>query len=645
MVVNICRITNNETVVFASAELVKYLSMIDPTLDFEQRLYKEYRPKEGTLWLLEGEEGLRLAPKVEDPSLDDAYAIRISGTTGYIAATNPVSVLIAAYAFLKTLGCKWIRPGKTGEIIPAKKLETLSTELSSKASYRFRGVASSISNQQSCCLDFIEWYPKVGFNNYYIEGYEPPYTSAERDRTDAFAFFEQLKLEARRRGLKRHAVGHGWTMLAAGFEDLSKYWVPDADLTEEQRSCFAMIGGRRQLYHQPDRAEGMLSGSQLCYSQKRLRDRMIDDIVKYIKKEDGIDYLHFWLADGVNNHCECEECVKMRPSDWYILTLNELDKRLTEEGITSRIVCLIYVDLLWLPAQMKLSNPDRFILMFAPITRTYDTTYAQAEKTHAEMKPYVRNKLEYPRTAAENCAYLKAWQEEQIKGDSFIFDYHLMWNQYKAPGYRNLSRVIHDDMKALRDIGLSGSISCDIARCQIPHNFLYQTMSSTLWNREVDYDAEERAFFEDNYGEDHGKAFEYLNAITEAFSVIYAYYDESVDSKPMERALAERTEKAVAEILPVILENLEKESLHPAVKLSWELLYAHTELVVPYAHAYTAKYQNDDETGRRYFEEYCAVCDKIGEKYPKFFDADYAKHSVDVFYNEITQNGANVLLV
>ena len=642
MTVSICRISNAEPVVFAAEELKKYLQQIDPELYVDIRAYQTYRPKEGTLWLLCGEECAALAPAVEDRRFDDAYAVKIKGVTGYLAGTNESSVLFSVYALLKKLGCKWIRPGKQGELIPQKQLTDLSADFAEKASYRFRGINYDDKTSEECASDFIDWMPKEGLNHYYVEGLVPArYFSHLGDIEDGEAVFQEVARQARRRGLKRHAVGHGWTMLAAGFEDLSKYFIPDASLTEQQRSCIALRGGKRTLY----RDDGFVMGTQLCYSQEKLRTRMIDEIVAYLKENPTVDYLHFWLADGVNNHCECEACAKMRPSDWYVMILNDLDKRLTQEKIDSRIVCLIYVDLLWPPEKFKVENPDRFILMFAPITRTYDTSYASAGTEAAEMKPYVRNQLEFPRSAAENSAYLKVWQEQQLRGDSFIFDYHLMWNQYKAPGYRNLSRVIYDDMVALQDLGLGGSVSCEIPVCQIPHDFPHRIMARTLWTREVDYDAEERAFFEENFGEDWEKAFTYLDEVTKAFKVIYDYYKPDVDSKNQEQELANATQMAIAKIRPVILSNMNKEDLHSAQRLSWELLSVHTEFVLEYARAYTAKYADDDEQGKQHLEAFNRICDRIGQKYPQYFGKGMAKFSVAYYYDEIRKDGPNVVLL
>jgi hypothetical protein len=54
-------------------------------------------------------------------------------------------------------------------------------------------------------------------------------------------------------------------------------------------------------------------------------------ITKYAKEHLNVDYLHVWLADATGNHCECDECKKKIPSDWYVMLLNEIDERLTAE--------------------------------------------------------------------------------------------------------------------------------------------------------------------------------------------------------------------------------------------------------------------------------------------------------------------------
>ena len=98
-------------------------------------------------------------------------------------------------------------------------------------------------------------------------------------------------------------------------------------------------------------------------------------MVEYCKNHPSVDYLHFWLADEALNQCECEKCAEKRPSDYYVDMLNMLDEKLSLAGIDTKIVFLIYVDLLFAPEKEKIKNPDRFTLMFAPINRWYSEFY------------------------------------------------------------------------------------------------------------------------------------------------------------------------------------------------------------------------------------------------------------------------------
>ena len=133
--------------------------------------------------------------------------------------------------------------------------------------------------------------------------------------------------------------------------------------------------------------------------------------------------MHFWLADGLNNHCECENCIKTTPSDLYVKMLNELDNCLSKKGFKTKIVFLIYFELLWPPQIERLQNEERFILMFAPITRTYSQVFSAEDVTGA-LPPFTRNNITLAKSVEENLSFLSAWKK-QFNGDSFDFDYHL----------------------------------------------------------------------------------------------------------------------------------------------------------------------------------------------------------------------------
>ena len=103
-------------------------------------------------------------------------------------------------------------------------------------------------------------------------------------------------------------------------------------------------------------------------------------------------------------------------------------------------------------------------------------------------------------------------------------------------------------------------------------------------------------------------------------------------------------EKAVAEFMPVIEKNIAKK-LPNAQHISWVLLSRHAEYLVAFARAYCAKYKNDVEGANKYLEEFDKICDAMHKDFNKYFSLYYSKFSVRYYCDEITEHGANVVLL
>ena len=370
----LCKISSHPTIVFAVEELARCLKAMDEKAVIDQRVYDVYDPSlAGVVWV--GMDGT-----VEE-SVDDAICIEVKNGSGHITGSSPRAVLIAAYRFLTELGCRWLRPGKDGEILPHCTLtnEMLCVSVNAKASYRHRAVCIEGSVSYEHVYNMIDYLPKVGMNGYYAQFFVP-YTFFERwykhefnplreaeplETEDVVHMWRSLEEEIVKRDLLYHATGHGWTCEPFGLH--ANGWHANASvIPPETTRYFAEVNGKRELW------EKVALNTNLCYSDPIVRDTVTGAITAYCKAHPSIDYLHFWLADGTNNHCECENCRKMRPSDFYVLMLNELDRKMTEVGIQTKIVFLLYYELLWAPETMRIENPDRFVLMFAPITRSYN---------------------------------------------------------------------------------------------------------------------------------------------------------------------------------------------------------------------------------------------------------------------------------
>lgn len=593
-------IGNNETIIFAGHELSKYFIKMDPNKNVSVESSKafEYMKKENTIWL-GTEEHFPIHDiniEITDDIIDSIY-IDINHTSGIISGVNPRSVLLGVYQFLTQAGCRWIRPGEGGEIIPKKCLSDIRVNISKEASYKHRGVCIEGADSLENVLEMVDWLPKMGFNSYFLQ-FRESFTFFERWYTHKYnPFMEQgefsienardlieiIKKEICKRGLAYHAVGHDWTCEPFGLEGTG--WDPkEYDLSSEITKNFALVNGKREVW------QGIPINTNLCYSNDAVREIVIHDIAGYLEKHKEVDILHFWLADGLNNHCECENCVKISPSDIYVKMLNELDSLLSKKGIKTKIVFLIYFELLWPPQTERIKNEDRFILMFAPITRTYSKPFS-SNGNMCEIPSFVRNNITLPKSVEENLSFLFAWKK-LFKGDSFDFDYHLYFDHYNDPAYYSISKILYSDIKNLKSIGLNGLISCQVQRAFLPTAFPMYLMGKTLWDDTIQFEEIAEDYFKHAFGEDGMLCKEYFSQLSLAFNPPYLRNE----TEQISREAAEEFSKIpdiIESFSKIIIKNLHHEDKNIAE--SWRFLEYHSKICSKLASILVCKAKGDNE--------------------------------------------------
>ncbi len=598
MNMTIARIGSSETIKFASDELVRLLRTMDRSLFIDSRVYREKdASRNDILWV--GVDG-----SCTEDKLDDTVYIDVKNGAGVISGSNPRSVLIAVYRFMYELGCRYLHPGKDGEKIPAKKLSDadVTVTVNEKASYRHRGVCIEGSNSYEHINNMIDWLPKLGLNGYFMQFQTPTsffsryYNEGTRYRPtkkvtdeDVEHIWNRLEEEIVLRGLDYHAVGHGWTCEPFGIHatDWVKY---TGELPKDVVQCFAEVNGVRGLWN------GKPMVTNLCYSNPYVRDKMTDAVVEYCKSHPAVNYLHFWLGDGLNNQCECAECKKMLPADYYVKMLNELDEKLTAAGLDTKIVCLVYLDLLWAPEVEKVKNQDRFVLMFAPITRTYTKCFTDFDSNeNAEIAPYVRNKIVMPKSVAQNIAHLKKWQTEQINGDSFDFDYHLMWDHYLDPGYYECARILHTDMANLDKIGLNGMVSCQVQRVSFPTGLPMYAMAKALFNKNSVFEDVADEYYTAAFGECGENVKEYMKALSRLLCPAYLRGEKPITKDEMIAGVHEAKRVVDAFDADYIKPNTDK-------SFDWMILDYHSDFVRMYADVLLAGLLGEVETKEKLWD-------------------------------------------
>lgn len=523
MVIQVATLGSSAPILYAAEELVKYLSKMDSSHQYQPVQGLSYDPaKAHTIWV--GKDAAIAVPAVCDAMLDDGISIRVCQGNGFISGTNDRSVLIAVYRFLKELGCAFLRPGAEGEIIPKITLLDAKVSILEVPSYRHRGTCIEGADSYEHVRDFIEWMPKVGMNTFFNQMLNPHHfyvrwyahklneenfedVNPDFDRETAGRYLIESVKEIKKRGMLCHEAGHGWTCEPFGVEGLG--WGKETrELDENIKKNFAMINGERGLY------KGVAVNTNLCYSSEYVIKTMVNAICDYAAKRPELDYIHLWLADATRNHCECEECRKKMPADHYVHLLNRVDEKLTAEGISTKIVFLVYSELLWAPQKETFKNPDRFALMFAPITRTYSSSILDDMDFKGELPPFKLNKNIMPSSVAENIAHLRKWQEV-FKGDSFIYDYYFIWDHCKDPGHAAISRVLFKDLQNLHKLGINGSVDCQILRIFFPHGLGMHAMATALWDENASYEQVASDYYQVAFGAQGEQVQTYMEKLSE----------------------------------------------------------------------------------------------------------------------------------
>ncbi len=575
--------TKNPAVIFAGRELKRYLKLAG-------------------IQIVRKDCDIELILECSESSENDRILIKPFQNGYLISGSNPRSVLFAVYRFLHELGFRWIRSGKRGEIIPIVSKIRKDISIEEKPSYKYRTICIEGACSLKHILDIIDWAAKNYMNGYFIQfengtyflkrwyrHQDNPYMKPEK--FDAVKVCKKIEDEVKKRGMRLEKIGHGWTCKVLGIE--GEGWDSEKDTIEkvppEKIGWLAMIDGKRQLFR------NVPLNTNLCYSNPAVRSAIADAIVDYAERHPEVDAIHFWLADGSNNNCECADCMKERVSDLYVKILNELDEKLTEKKLKTKIVFLIYVDLLWPPEKERIKNQDRFILMFAPITRDYLHSFAEA-RVEKGITPYVKNRLEFPKNSADNALYLEKWQE-MFKGEGVDFDYHLIWACYYDLNHFTLGSVLHRDIKYLKKMKLDGFISCQNQRNSFPTNLLMDIMAQTLWNKNKSFNAIVDETFQTAFGKKESKIVAgFLKKMSDLWKPFFnPVFIPQPDQTRIKKGIQniEIMKKLCTEFRPIVKRKLRTEKI--AIGWSWKYLWYYLQLLdlmLPAFYSYLLREEN-----------------------------------------------------
>lgn len=628
-------VRENETLRYAAEELLKYLSMMDGT---QGEILVGKALEDGIAMGLLADFGLD-AHDVDDDMIDDVIDLSIRDLCGYIAGSNVRSVLMGVYTFLKSAGCQWVRPGEDGEYIPKKAMSHHALTYRKKAEYSFRGQCIEGAVGDEHIKDMIVWLPKVNMNLFMIEQIvpynymnrwyrhtgntylknvvEPPYEEYCR----IVDGWEQL---IKKLGLQFHALGHGALNEPFGVRHMISGM--HYDVPEETKRAFALVNGKRELFGSSP------FFTQLCMSQEWIREKVVNWIADYLDEKPYIDFLHFWLADNVNNHCECEDCVKMHPSDFYVQMMNRLDEVLTERGNNAKIVFIMYTDTRWPPVVERLNNPRRFIMTTAA-ARTPGDMYSDRRDPDG-IPEWKRNEYNPRRGFEAVLSFTDAWKPI-FDGPKFLFEYYLYTRHYEDPGYMHFSRELARDMKMLYLTGFDGVMSDQTQRCAFPTALPMVITGELQFDLGIDTEPFINTYFQNTYGADWKAAKDYLETLSTLFATDALAQNTDVTAQDTgnddssshkagvigNTALTPQLEKIPAFVdafSGTVAKNGTVED--PCHRKSWELLSYHGEYCKWISKIYVALTKNQIDEANRILDAMIDYLSEVEEVIHPHFD-------------------------
>ena len=503
-----------ETIRYAAEELSKYLYMMDG-------ITADISFDEGDIELGFLSDFSLSADDVDDAMIDDVIDVNIDSLKGYIAGSNERSILMGVYNYLKSAGCMWVRPGKDGEYIPKADMSAHKFVYRKKADVAFRGECIEGAVSFEHVRDTILWLPKVNMNlfmleqvvpyNYISRWYKHEISTVKSDENVSFEeiseYVIRLEKTVKKCGLQLHSLGHGYL-----FEPYGIHYKTSRDkyeLTEKAREHTALVNGKREFYHNSP------NFTQLCFSNDEARLGLVNWLADYLEKKPYIDFLHVWLSDSINNHCECENCKKKTPTDFYVQMLNELDAELTKRNNNAKIVFIMYIDTYWAPEVDKFNNPDRFIFTTAAVSRSYNTTY-NPKRYEGKLPAYKRNDLNIPHGFDCMLSFMDAWKPA-FDGRKFLFEYHMYTDHYFDPGYMSVARGNLEDAKSVGKIGFDGIMDDKTQRSYFPTGLPMSVMGEGMFDTSLVFDEYAESYFKAAFGAEWKSALDYLETVTKLF--------------------------------------------------------------------------------------------------------------------------------
>ncbi len=408
----------------------------------------------------------------------DGYAIAANGKQILIGGDGPRGVLHGAYAFLDSLGCRFLAPQYdhyrgAAEVIPKKQtiILTLDKPITSapKLAYRKLYIEEGISHDETNLRQMIEWMPKVGYNVLVC-----PLDYGNKGRVQWDQWREALTPELQKRGITIEVGGHG-------YENFLNAEMDGGRIFAEHPEWFGADekGSRRKE-----------KAYVFCTSNPAAVDFVTKSFLDYVAKRPEIQIFDFWPPDGAK-WCACEKCSALgEPPERQAKLLSHVSQAVAKVRPDLKMEAIAYSKLIQ-PPKTETIDPN-VLIDFCPIAQNFEFTLDDPAG-HT-----MREDGSTPRANKQYFDALKAWRE-RFEGPISIYSY------YRRYAWDSLPVVLPWHMK--RELAFYASIPTQgISTYSEPGDwFAYElnhyVLPALAWNLDQDVDALVKKFADARYGE------------------------------------------------------------------------------------------------------------------------------------------------
>jgi len=445
----------------AAQELVKYIRLMTGA-----ELTIANADSEPAIYIGKAAEGKGLLPRLPEDFGWDSFAIVVSGRKMCIYGGGDAGTLFGVYAFLESLGCRWLAPGEENEFIPnLKNISVSDCERIEIPAFKERLFYVRTE-------DAMNWAVKNRINGFYTQEF-------------ARAHGNLLYLPPFVRSI------HSFVKL-----------LPPEEYFDKHPEYYALINGERR--------PADMRGVQICTTNPEVIEIIAAKVRRYFKETPDARVFSIAPNDGYG-WCECERC---RGLDEKLCHSKKWFHNPAQPVVSDRLCVFANA----VAKKALFDMPDKELYMFAYVSYCEPPVTARPDPrvTHVVCH-YIPACYAHPvndETCPDNVIYnkiIKGWRKISPQMMTYAYTDKSQWLGLPRPVVRQMAT----DIKYFNSLGIKKYIAQSGALNWSQMGALYYVTAKLLWNPKQDTEQIIRDWNQHFYGEAAEEMMRFYDALEE----------------------------------------------------------------------------------------------------------------------------------